>query len=201
MTRAQRRRIAAAMMVLGVLLIVVGAVGAAFDGGDDPVTAAPATTMPKAVPASTTPRSVPAATTSAPSTTEATSTIATTTTTSTTTLPPETVEEFALAFAAALERGDANFVFDRLHQVVVARYDEASCRATVEDRVLLITDYRLNGPVSGPESVEFTVSDRIITVSELFRAPVVFGFQGTEVEAEGVFARVDGEMRWFTDCT
>ena len=177
------------MMVVGILLTVVGAAGFALDGDDLPVAATTSST------ASTS--AVPT-TTSAPSTTAPTTT--TTTAATTTTSPPETVEEFALAFAAALDRGDADFVFDRLHPIVIAIHDEASCRATVEDRVLLITDYRLTGPVSGPESVDFTVSNRVITVSEQFRAPVAFGFQGTEVETEGVFALLDGEIRWFTDC-
>ena len=177
------------MMVVGILLTVVGAAGIALEGDDLPVAATTSST------ASTS--AVPT-TFSAPSTTAPTTT--TTTAATTTTSPPETVEEFALAFAAALDRGDADFVFNRLHPVVIAIHDEASCRATVEDRVLLITDYRLTGPVSGPESVDFTVSNRVITVSEQFRAPVAFGFQGTEVETEGVFALLDGEMRWFTDC-
>ncbi len=177
------------MMVVGILLTVVGAAGFALDGDDLPVAATTSST------ASTS--AVPT-TTSAPSTPAPTTT--TTTAATTTTSPPETVEEFALAFAAALDRGDADFVFDRLHPIVIAIHDEASCRATVEDRVLLITDYRLTGPVSGPESVDFTVSNRVITVSEQFRAPVAFGFQGTEVETEGVFALLDGEIRWFTDC-
>ncbi len=176
------------MMILGALLAVVGVAGIVLD--DDNVAAATTSS-----PAST---SVATAATSTSSTAVTTST--TTIAPTTSTLPPETVEEFALAFAAALERGDAAFVFDRLHPIVIAIHDEASCRATVEDRVLLITDYRLTGSVSGPESTDFTVSNRIITVSEQFRAPVAFGFQGTEVETEGVFALLDGEMRWFTDC-
>jgi len=190
MERAQQRRIAAAAIVLGAMLIIVAGVGMATNG-DDPTNepAAAATT----VTASLTTSSLQPSTSAPTSTTRPAST--------TTTLPPETVEEFAVAFAAALDRGDADFAFDRLHPVVIAIHDAASCRATVEDRVLLITDYRLAGPVSGPESVDFTVSDRIVTVSELFRAPVIFGFQGTEVETEGVFALVDGDMRWFTDCT
>ena len=189
MERAQQRRIAAAAMVLGAVLIIVAVVGMAMNG-DDPADEPAA--------AATTVTSAPTTTTPQPSTTTPTST--TTPASTTTTLPPETVEEFAVEFAAALERGDSDFAFDRLHPVVIAIHDAESCRATVEDRVLLITDYRLAGPVSGPESFDFTVSDRIITVSELYRAPVVFGFQGTEVETEGVFALVDGEMRWFTDC-
>ncbi len=177
------------MMILGALLAVVGVAGIVL--ADDDVAAAASTS-------STASTSAAATTTSTSSTTAPTST--TTIPPTTSTLPPETVEEFALAFAAALDRGDADFVFDRLHPIVIAIHDEASCRATVEDRVLLITDYRLTGPVSGPESTDFTVSNRIITVSELFRAAVAFGFQGTEVETEGVFALLDGEMRWFTDC-
>ena len=177
------------MMIIGALLTVVGVAGIALDGDDVAVAATTSST------AST---SAATTTTSTSSTTPPTST--TTIAPTTSTLPPEIVEEFAVAFAAALERGDADFVFDRLHPVVIAIHDQASCRATVEDRVLLITDYRLTGPVSGPESTDFTVSNRIITVSELFRAPVAFGFQGTEVETEGVFALLDGEMRWFTDC-
>ncbi len=176
------------MMIVGALLAVVGVAGIVLED-DVAVAATTSSTASTAAPTTTT-------STSSTTVTTPTTTIAPTTST----VPPETVEGFALAFAAALERGDAAFVFDRLHPIVIAIHDEASCRATVEDRVLLITDYRLTGPVSGPELTEFTISNRIITVSELFRAPVVFGFQGTEVETEGVFALLDGEMRWFTDC-
>ena len=167
-------------MVLGAVLLVVGTVGVLMAGDDDTGDAAAA---------SATVTSGPTATTATPSTTVASTTTTTTTTstttttttpsttvastsTTTTTLPLETVEEFALEFAAALERGDAAFVFDRLHPVVLATYDEASCRATVQNQIMLITAYRLAGPVTGPESVDFTVSDRVITASELFRAPV-----------------------------
>ncbi len=197
MTGSRQKQLAAAAMVLGVLLSVVGLVGAVLDG-DDAAVAATTASSPTSIAA---PAATAAPATTAPATTTAAPTFSSTSSTTATTVAGETVEEFAVAFADALARGDADFLFDRLHPVVLAIYDEASCRETVTTRVLPVTDYRLTGPVTGPNPTEFTVGEETVSVPELFRAPVTFGFRGTDVETEGVFAPLDGEIRWFTDCT
>ncbi len=112
----------------------------------------------------------------------------------------ESVEGFIEAFAAALERGDVDFLFDRLHPVVLELKDAGVCRAYIEQEFLQIRDYRLVGSVEGPFPRTFSGAGESYDVPELYEAEVAFLFQGQAFEATAALAPVEGAMHWFTEC-
>lgn len=199
MQRAMKRRLAIGLITLGSTLVISGVLGTVLPGDHEAV-AAP-TSSPTSAAVATTGES--AVTSEAPPATtapESTTASSTTTTTTEPSEPDETVEEFADAFARALQNGDSGFVFRRLHPVVLERHDEQLCRDYVEREVMQIEDYRLTGPPTGPTPATFNAPNGEVSVDELWRAPVSFTFQGQPVDTEGAFAVVDGQMHWFTDC-
>ena len=148
--------------------------------------------------------------TSAPLATETTTTVSETTTTTlatTTTSQPDptstvgvfdevaAVEEFIDGFAAAIESGDSEFLFERLHPAVKATYEEEACREHIEARVLSREDYRQEGPVVGPFDAEF--GEFPITSYE---ALVNFEIDGDPIEETAVFSLTEGVVRWFAEC-
>lgn len=109
------------------------------------------------------------------------------------------MQAFAAAYASATEAGDVEFLFERLHPVVIASSDEATCRAFVEREIVQITGYRLTGPIE--QTVQtFDIAGSQVTVDPLFRVEATFTFQGQEVTDTALFAPVDGELRWFSVC-
>ena len=108
----------------------------------------------------------------------------------------ETVEEFFPEYLAAIEGGDIEFLFDRLHPVVLAQPSADLCRAFIEREILALVNYRITGDITGP--VSQTIAGT--TVSEVFSAPVAFVFQGQSFDGTATFAAVDRQMRWFTEC-
>ena len=201
------RRLGQVFVAAGVVVLAIGVIGYLIEDEDEAGAAQGTTTS---VTTTTTAPTTTAPTTTAPTTTStATTTTSTTTTTSATTttapvtsapLPgPADVEAFVAEFAAATVGGDVEFLFGRLHPVVISVSDEATCRAYVEREIVAISDYRLTGPVART-STTVTVGNRQVLVDPLFTAPVAFSFQGQQVETTGQFAPVAGEMRWLTQC-
>lgn len=159
-------------------------------------------------------------TTPAPPPTDATTTTAleTTTTTilettttaietTTTTVPDSTtspgvfdeeaaVEVFIEDFAGAIEDGDSDFLFERLHPAVRATYEDAMCRAYIDDWIRGLDDYRQFGPVVGPFDSEF--GDFPITAYEV---RVSFEIDGEPMEQPAVFSLTEGVVRWFAECS
>lgn len=181
-----------------VLFGIADALGADDDAANSAAvtTSAPAATL---APATTT---LPAISTSpvGSSTTQTSTTAAPPTTTSTTTAPTETVEEFVIAFAAAIASGDVDFLINRLHPAVVGGFGPALCRTWIETEILELVDYQVTGPAVGPRTQTFTTPAGTGTIEDAFSAPVSFVFQGQKFDAGGDFALVDGEMRWMGQC-
>jgi hypothetical protein len=109
------------------------------------------------------------------------------------------VRVFVEALAAAIAGGDADFVFDRLHPVVLGTFDAEICRTFVEGEILALVDYRIVGDIT-TEARTFTVDGEAVTIDPLFVVGVGFTFQGEEFTSDATFAAVDGEMRWFAEC-
>ena len=182
------------MVGVGAALVVVGAVGQLRSGGETAV-ASPTTTA-AAAPTSSTPAAEPSSTTTSTTTEGSTTTTAAPTTT---TAEVETVEEFVAAFAAATAADDAGFLFQRLHPVVLQVYDPELCRGWVEREIVGLEDYRLVGEVT--ETVRsFDTPSGPVTVDPVYLAEVAFVFQGQPFEASGLYAPLEGEMRWFGEC-
>ncbi len=210
-----KSRLAMGLIGVGIAMILFGIVDAAGSADPDESVAAvsasvadsststavaPTTSAAPAAPTTTT--STLALTTVVP-TPPVVTTSPTTTTTSTAvepTAPAETVEEFVLAFAAAIAVGDVEFLFDRLHPAVVGGFGPALCRSWIEGEVLLLGNYELSGPVEGPRDQSFTTPAGTGTIPDAFAAPVSFVFQGQSFDGEGGFALVDNEMFWLGQC-
>jgi hypothetical protein len=213
-----RSRFALALIGIGVVMILVGVVDAASSSGDvapsvaaaTSTTAAvsstrvsePTTTAPEAVSTTTTSTVVMTTITLAPlvTTTSLTSTTSSTTSTTAGNATSETVEEFVVAFAAAIAASDVDFLFERLHPAVVGGFGPALCRSWIEGEILLLGDYKLAGPVEGPRDQTFTTPAGTGTIADAFSAPVSFVFQGQSFDGEGGFALVDGIVMWLGQC-
>lgn len=153
--------------------------------------------------ASTTTTVAASPTTAATTTTTTQPTTTTTTTAPTTTVitsPPQSVEDFVSQYRAALDSDDVEFVFGRLHPVVVEAYGAELCRAWVEDEVITLEEYELVGVVAGPHTSRVSIPGGEADIPKSFSATVSFVFQGSSFEAEAGFALVDGQMHWLGVC-
>jgi hypothetical protein len=172
----------AALILLGLLML---------GGSDAPE---PTTTTTKTLIAAPT-----TTTTLAPTTTTTTTTTAPATTTTTT--PPETLEEFVVAYRAALDSDDIAFLVDRLHPRILEIHGDELCRAWVEREVVNLDNYQIIGEVSGPADEMFTAPDGSqFAIADKFSATASFTFQGTPGESPAEFALVDGVMYWLGTC-
>jgi hypothetical protein len=187
----------AAMMALGVAVLVAGIAEVADSRNDSvqPAGSSTTTTMVAAgaAVASTTSSTATATATPAPSPT-------TTEASTTTTIAAETVDAFVADFARAVADGDVEFVFSRLHPAVIELYGDELCRAWTEREIMALGEYQLTGPVAGPEDVAVSADGATVEVSDLFVAPVRFAFQGESFDAQGQFAPVDGVIHWLGVC-
>lgn len=144
----------------------------------------------------------------APSTTTSPSTTSSSTSSSTTTTDPATlvdlasVQEFYDLFELAVQGGDGDVLYDRLHPAVFELYGEQQCRTFIDagfDNPELEFEAQAVGPLEpwtwerDGRSVE--VGDAV-AVQLLQRTPAV----PDPAPQEAHLALVDGEIRWFTDC-
>ncbi len=112
----------------------------------------------------------------------------------------EGVEEFYASLGEAIRTGDADFLFARLHPEVLELYGEDQCRASVER--LDNPDYEIEVIAVG-EARRFLFGKREglkIPVADTIPVEIVQRAGDQEVEQTAHVARVDGELRWFTDC-
>lgn len=150
----------------------------------------------------------PTTTIAAPTTTTTlapTSTTTTTTTTvpatTTTTTPPETLEEFVVAYRAALDSDDVAFLLDRLHPRILEIQGEEFCRAWVEREIIVLDNYQLAGEISGPADQMFPAPDGSqFAIADTFSTTVTFTIQGASFESPALFALVESEMFWLGTC-
>ena len=196
-----RRMAGAVIMGLGVIALVIAAIGT-FTGDDTAATTTPGlagTTVTTTAPTTSSPpaTSAPTSSTTTPSTTTTTS--MPTTTTTQPPLGPDDAEAFIAEFATAIAAGDVDFLMDRLHTVALGLSDPEVCRAFVEREILALVDYRVAGPVTR-QARTYTVGGESVVVDPLFEVPVLFTFQGQEFEGTAGLAEQDGAMRWFTEC-
>jgi hypothetical protein len=144
----------------------------------------------------------PTTTTTLAPTTTTTATTTTSPSTTTTTTPPETLEEFVVAYRAALDSDDVAFLVSRLHPKIVEIHGDELCRAWVEREVVNLDDYQIIGEVSGPADEMFTAPDGSqFAIADKFSTTASFTFQGTPGESPADFALVEGVMHWLGTCT
>lgn len=194
MTAQSRKAIGVAMMVIGLGLFLFGIASLFGSGGDDPEPVAGDSTT--SIPTSTT---IEIEVTVPPPSTTATVSASTTTveaTTTTTTIDPGTlIEAFVVEFAAATAADDTEFLIQSIHPAVFETRDQAVCDAFVGSDIILLDNYRLTGPVAGPETRTYGQ----MTI-EVYTAPVAFTFQGSDFEAQAGFALSENGVGWLTAC-
>jgi len=113
----------------------------------------------------------------------------------------ETPEQFLAELQRAQREGDATFLLARLHPAVIERYGEDACRANVGEPpdptstfdVVGIDhtgpwDYTSDGQTTTIADTTFVLTNRTVRAQPT---------QQVEVHV----AAVDGQQRWFTDCT
>jgi hypothetical protein len=196
MNRAQIGRV---MIGFGVILVLVGVVGLLTGGSEDESVAAPSTQTTE--PPATTPPATdsPSTTTTAqPQTTTSSSTTLPTTTT--TTLPPESIDDFVVAFREALDADDLDFVFSRLHPAVIEDYGQDLCRTWTEREILALEEYQITAPYSELGETTMNLPGGAVPVDELFRVPISFVFQGQFFEDNASYAREAGVVYWLGNC-
>jgi len=186
-----RRSLGFGLIVVGGLMAVIGLVGMLTSDDDTGLTTSPTTIGGRATTSSTSAPTTSA--TLAPTTSASSSTTTSSTTTTVTDLTSE-IEAFVPQFADAITRGDIDFLYDSLHPAVLDLFSEELCRDFIEAEILLLVEYRLTGPVTGPVDVTLGES-RIAT----YEGPVAFRFQGQDFNSVSTFAFQDG-VRWFTEC-
>ncbi|HEC09138.1 MAG TPA: hypothetical protein ENI86_06160 [Acidimicrobiales bacterium] len=224
------RRMAGIIMAgAGLVLVVVSAASllggatTADTPGDGP-SAAVAASTPSDAPATTTTSTAPASTTSATASTttsttttstaaaSTTSTAPSNTTASTTSAPDTTatttrtvdptidVEEaagFFESWSAELLAGDVERLKDSLHPVVIDTYGTAQCNGYLSGIVGQEVGVEVRD-VTPPGPGVFDRDDLAIPLDEV----VVVTLYRSDIDrtVEARLARVEGEIRWFTDC-
>ena len=214
----------------GLVLVVVSAASllggatTADTPGDGP-SAAVAASTPSDAPATTTTSTAPASTTSATASTTTTLTTTTSTaaasttstapsnTTASTTSAPDTtatttrtvdptidVEEaagFFESWSAELLAGDVERLKDSLHPVVIDTYGTAQCNGYLSGIVGQEVGVEVRD-VTPPGPGVFDRDDLAIPLDEV----VVVTLYRSDIDrtVEARLARVEGEIRWFTDC-
>lgn len=188
-----------AALALGTVAIALVVVWLMLSIGGNGTPPTSTTTTPEPPPTDTTTTALETTTTALETTTTALET------TTTTELSPTTsrgvfdedaaVEAFIEDFAGAIDAGDSDLLFERLHPAVKATYEDDLCRAYIDDRVLDLDDYLQVGPVVGPFDSEF--GDFPITAYEV---RVSFEVNGEPMEEPALFSLTEGVVRWFAEC-
>jgi len=191
---SDRRRLGLVLAGIGLVVAVIGTVAMAIGDDDKSLAAVTAAEPP------TTTAAEPPTTTAAEPPTEPTevmpSTSSTTARPASTTAPTAPVEEFVDDFVAAIENGDAHFLVETLHPLVVQEFTVELCSAFIEREILTLTDYRRTGEIIGPD--ERAVLGTLI--ENFYEAPVRFGFQGQTFDSRATFALADSAVSWFAEC-
>jgi hypothetical protein len=183
-------------MIGGALIGVIGLIGMFTSGPSEDVAANPTSTT--AAEPTTTSAPVPSTTVTPETTTTEAAPTSTAPATTTTEVIDEAavIEAFVPEFAAATEVGDVDFLYETLHPAIIAGFDEPTCRAFIEDEIVLLRNYRLTGALEGPTSQSING-----IAFESWEGPVSFTFQGADFEALATFAVEDDGANWFGQCS
>ena len=197
-------------MALGAVVLLAAAVLSSGGSSDADPVAGPEQDVSTTV-AETTTTAPQSATTSAASTTPPTTAVSTTTTaapTTTTTAPTTTttiadadlVDAFVLEFAAALESGDIDFVFSRLHPGLVFGFGTTTCRTWVETQIMALSAYTRTGPITGPSDGSLATPGGDVVFDVVYSVPVSFDFGGASFAQTASYVVDDGTVYFTGTC-
>jgi hypothetical protein len=145
------------------------------------VTASPSPVLPTLPPTLTPVPTVPATPTAAP----------------TVLLDPDTAELFAARLLEAFQTGDTQYLFDRLHPAVIARYNISQCRMKVDG---FSADPSATWTVvssGGPAAWSWVTDDTATTIDDAWTVTVK---EPARPKRDLHFAPYQGLWRWFLDC-
>jgi hypothetical protein len=197
-----RRRSGVALLVAGIALIAIGAIGmlgaGSTDGGrsEAAASATPAAAGSDAVaptasvvttlsPAPTaTPTPVPTASPAPPSPTPDATTL---------------IVAFYEGLDPAIRAADADILVPLLHPATIERYGEPACRTYLGGLADPTLDIEV-ASVAGPAPWDYQTDDLTTTIPAAWTVEAAFTSQGATSDRELHVALVDGEVRWFTDC-
>ncbi len=208
MNDGTRRAAGIGLVVLGLALVVVSAVGLLTSGDDETDTATPeaAATATVAEPAEATATPVPEPSATTPPEPTATPeptpepTPAPTEEPTATPEAPETLDEFVAAFNQANSVGDTTFASDWLHPVVIEIFGAELCQTWLDNR-FAGTTIQVTGEPSPLGSTSFGLPDGSTSeVTDYFTVAVDLTFQGSVTPAEASFAYIGPDIYWFTNC-
>ena len=119
-----------------------------------------------------------------------------------TTLPLGTqVEAFFAQWVAALQAGDAAFLFGRLHPAVVERYGEPACRTYLGGFRFPAAAVQVLSSDAATAVWAWDTDGRSSPIADAVGVRLRRTEDGaTFTESDAHVALVDGEIRWFTDC-
>ncbi len=112
----------------------------------------------------------------------------------------ETPEQFLAALASAIREGDADFQLERLHPEVLERYGEDACRAAIDTRTDPTRAFAVTQVRDDPEPFDYTSDGRTETIAATVVVEARVTTSGTTAPQDVHLARVDGELRYFSDC-
>lgn len=206
MNDGTRRAAGIGLVVLGLALVVVSAVGLLTSGDDETDTATPEAAATVAEPAEATATPVPEPSATTPPEPTATPeptpepTPAPTEEPTATPEAPETLDEFVAAFNQANSVGDTTFASDRLHPVVIEIFGAELCQTWLDNR-FAGTTIQVTGEPSPLGSTSFGLPDGSTSeVTDYFTVAVDLTFQGSVTPAEASFAYIGPDIYWFTNC-
>jgi hypothetical protein len=191
-----RRTVGWAMVAVGAILIIVGAVSLLASSGTEQAAGQGTTTTTSTASSSTTTLQTKPTSTVTPTTQTPTST----TSASSTTTPPPSVAEFVAAYATALEEADAGFLVGSLLPELTEAFGSDLCRAWVAREILGLSDYRLTGDITGPSQRTLSVGDAAIPVENYYEAPVSFTFQNQSFDAMAAWVVTGDRVFWVGEC-
>jgi hypothetical protein len=113
----------------------------------------------------------------------------------------ETPEEFLAALATAIREGDADFQLERLHPAVIERYGEDVCRADIAMRTDPTRAFEVTRVREELEPFDYASDGQSETIPETVVVEAQVTALGTTFPDELHLVEVDGEFRYFSDCT
>lgn len=196
MRHVSQRAAGAALVVLGVILLVLS--GLLFASGSGTEANGPPSTAATGLRPSTSGTSAPITTTSEASTDPTTTISSAPSTTGDGDVDAvSAVSSLIVTLADSIDSGDTASVLALLHPAIVSAFGPELCRSWVEDEIMALEGYRANGDVSGPTTGSIETPSGLIEFEERYSVPVAFGFQGQQFEAIADFV-VEGGEAYFT---
>jgi hypothetical protein len=117
--------------------------------------------------------------------------------------PPEIVDETPQAFfdlySQAMQMGNAGFLLDRLHPVVIDMYGAPVCQTYLEGILEPTLQAQVNS-VEGPMPWMFERDGQVHEIRRTYNVDLTITVGGEPSDRQAHLEQIDGLQTWFTDC-